>query len=219
MTFNYVPSEYWLERGKIYQKNFRYNKNLKLQEKILEEYLIRNVFTPEEQSISSVLELGCGFGRITKILLNNFHRIINEYLAIDLSPHQIENARKYLHDFDDKITFLNTDIQSLDLADKKYDLVLISEVLLHILPSEIDFVLKKVISLSKKHIINIDWYENVLPLDYKNRATYNFIHEYEELYRKHTQSAKITRVPLKAKKLFRTIDTRQSLFHVILSNK
>ncbi|MGD1837077.1 MAG: class I SAM-dependent methyltransferase [Nitrososphaeraceae archaeon] len=216
MTFTYDPSKYWLERGKIYQKNFRYSKNFRLQEKVLEEYLKKNVFT-SDQNISSVLELGCGFGRITKILLDNFHNV-EEYLAVDLSPHQIENARNYLSDYSNKITFLNKDIQSLDLHDKKYDLVILSEVLLHVLPSEIEFVIEKIISLSKKHVINIDWYEELSPSDYNKKASHNFIHDYESLYKKHSQSSKVTRIPILSKKLFRTINTKQSLFHVNLND-
>jgi cyclopropane fatty-acyl-phospholipid synthase-like methyltransferase len=44
---------------------------------------------------STVLEVGCGFGRITKLLLLDFPNI-KEYLAVDLSPHQIENAKEYI---------------------------------------------------------------------------------------------------------------------------
>ena len=84
---SYNPSEYWHERGKLYKKNFRYDKNKRLQEEFLIDYL--NGITG---SFKSVLELGCGFGRITKLLLTNYNNI-TEYLAIDISPHQIENAK------------------------------------------------------------------------------------------------------------------------------
>ena len=43
-------------------------------------------------SFQTVLELGCGFGRITKLLLTNSDNI-TEYLAVDISPDQIENAK------------------------------------------------------------------------------------------------------------------------------
>ena len=46
-------------------------------------------------SFKSVLELGCGFGRITQLLLTNYNSII-EYLAIDISPDQIDNAKSLL---------------------------------------------------------------------------------------------------------------------------
>jgi ubiquinone/menaquinone biosynthesis C-methylase UbiE len=187
-----------------------------LQEKLLIKHLNDNIFTTQE-SVKSVLELGCGFGRVTKLLLTEFP-VIKEYLAVDLSPHQLENAKKYIGSNNDKITFLLSDIQNLDTNNKKYDLVIISEVLLHIKPDEIDPIIKKIISLSKKHVVNIDWYEDTLPLDYKKRATYNFIHQYEELYKKYTEPSTTTikRIPIRKKNFLSSFDTRQSIFHVIL---
>lgn len=208
---SYNPSEYWHERGKVYKKNFRYDENKRLQEDLLIEYL--NGITG---SFKSVLELGCGFGRITKLLLTNYNNI-NEYLAIDLSPDQIENAKIHLSSLklSDKVKldFMVSDILSLNV-DKKYDLVILSEVLLHILPSEIDSIIKKLLTLSKKHIINIDWYENNPP---RKQAPHNFIHQYEMIYKKYSEpSTTIRRIPIKRKKFLGTFDTKQSIFHVVI---
>ena len=143
----YNPAEYWRERGKVYQKNFRYDKNKRLQE----EFLIAHLNGISEP-FKSVLELGCGFGRITQLLLTNYSNI-TEYLAVDISPDQIENAKSLLSSTklsnnQIKLDFLVSDIQSLKL-DKQYDLVILSEVLLHILPTDIDSIIKKLIALSK----------------------------------------------------------------------
>jgi SAM-dependent methyltransferase len=213
---SYNPSEYWHERGKVYKNNFKYNKNFILQEEFIITYLSENVFTTDEPT-KSVLELGCGYGRVTKLLLTKFPTMIKEYLAVDLSPHQIENAKKYVGSNDDKLIFSVSDIQSFN-TNKKFDLVILSEVLLHVLPSEIDSIIKKIILLSDKHIINIDWYEDSLPRDYKIRATYNFIHQYEAIYKKYTAASTTTikRIPIKRKKFIRTHNTKQSIFHVIL---
>jgi SAM-dependent methyltransferase len=209
---SYNPSEYWHERGKVYKKNFRYDKNKRLQE----EFLITQL-NGISGSFKSVLELGCGFGRITKLLLTNYSNI-NEYLAIDISSDQIENAKTLLSSTklpnELKLDFLVSDIQSLKL-DKEYDLVILSEVLLHILPTEIDSIIKKLISWSKKYIINIDWYEDHPP---RIQARHNFIHQYEALYKKYTEpSTIIKRIPIKRKKkFFGTQDTKQSIFYVII---
>jgi SAM-dependent methyltransferase len=209
---SYNPSEYWHERGKIYKKNFRYDKNKRLQEEFLIAHL-NNI----SGSFKTVLELGCGFGRITQLLLSNYNNI-SEYLAVDISPDQIENAKSLLSSSklpnQVKLDFLVSDIQSLRL-DKEYDLVLLSEVLLHILPEDIDSIIKKLITLSKKHIINIDWYEDNPP---KSQASHNFIHQYETLYKKYTDPSKTTikRIPIKRKKFFGNLDTKQSIFHVLL---
>ena len=165
LTYN--PKHYWTEQGKIYKEQFQYNKKFELQEQMLIDYLKRNVSL---SSSSTVLEVGCGFGRITKLLLLNFPDI-KEYLAVDLSPHQIENAKEYVRPQEIikkegkanlDIKFIVSDIQSLQV-DKKYDLVIASVVLLHVLPSEINEVISKLVNLSNKHIVNIDWYEEKTP--------------------------------------------------------
>ena len=209
---SYNPSEYWRERGKVYKKNFRYDKDKRLQEEFLLTHLsgISGLF-------KSVLELGCGFGRITNLLLINYDNI-TEYLAVDISPDQIENAKTLISSAKlsnkVKLDFLVSDIQSLKL-DKQYDLVILSEVLLHILPTEIDSIVNKLISMTKRHIINIDWYEDQPP---KTQASHNFIHQYESIYKKYTEpSTRIERIPIKRKKkLLGTLDTKQSIFHVII---
>jgi SAM-dependent methyltransferase len=211
---SYNPSEYWHERGKKYKENFRYDKSKHLQE----EFLITHL-NGISGSFKSILELGCGFGRITQLLLTNYSNI-TEYLAVDISPHQIENAKSLLSSTklsnnQVKLDFLVSDIQSLKL-DKEFDLVILSEVLLHILPTEIDSIIKKLITLSKKHIINIDWYAEHPP---RIQARHNFIHQYEELYKKYTEPSTTTikRTPIKRKKkFFGNHDTKQSIFHVIL---
>ena len=209
---SYNPSEYWRERGKVYKKNFRYDKDKRLQEEFLLTHL-----NGISGSFKSVLELGCGFGRITKLLLTNYDNI-TEYLAVDISPDQIENAKTLISSAKlsnkVKLDFIVSDIQSLKL-DKQYDLVILSEVLLHILPTEIDSIVNKLISMTKRHIINIDWYEDQPP---KTQASHNFIHQYESIYKKYTEpSTRIERIPIKRKKkLLGMFDTKQSIFHVII---
>jgi SAM-dependent methyltransferase len=206
---SYVPKEYWLERGKVYKQEFQYNKKFKLQEQMLIDYLKKQV------SFSTVLEVGCGFGRITKLLLSNFPEI-TEYVAVDLSPEQIENAKKYVLGVDKRtaLKFIVSDIQSLEL-DSKYDLVIAPEVLLHILPLEIKNVIARLESWSKRNIINIDWYEEVVP---RKAAPHNFIHQYEEIYRQMPRVARITRIPIIKSGMFSEIDTKQSIFHAELKD-
>jgi SAM-dependent methyltransferase len=201
---SYIPRDYWLQRGKVYKQEFQYNKKFKLQEQTLIEYLRKNI------SFSTVLEVGCGFGRITKILLSNFPEI-KEYVAVDLSPEQIENAKNHIVGVDKRgvLKFIVSDIQSLQL-NSKYDLVLAPEVLLHILPSEINDVIVKLVGWARRHVVNIDWYEEVPP---KRAASHNFIHEYERIYRDLPNISRVVRTPILRKGLISRIDTKQSIFH------
>ena len=206
---SYVPKEYWLERGKLYKQEFQYNKKFKLQEQMLIDYLKKQV------SFSTVLEVGCGFGRITKLLLSNFPEI-TEYVAVDLSPEQIENAKKYVSGVDKRtaLRFIVSDIQSLQL-DSKYDLVIAPEVLLHILPSEIKDVIARLEGWSKRNIVNIDWYEEEVP---RKAAPHNFIHQYEAIYRQMPRVARVTRIPIIKSGMFSKVDTKQSIFHAVLKD-
>ncbi len=146
---SYNPEEYWRERGKIYQSTFQYTDTFRLQERFLLDAL-------RKLSFSSVLEVGCGFGRITKLLLQSYN--IREYTAVDLSHDQIENAKKYVND-QEKVNFVISDIQSFN-SDKKFDLVLAAEVLLHIKPEEIGAIVGKLLSFTNHYFVHVDWSED-----------------------------------------------------------
>ena len=194
----------------MYKQEFRYNKKFMLQEQILVQYLRKNI------SFSTVLEVGCGFGRITKIILSNFPEV-TEYVAVDLSPDQIENARNYVMGSDKRgvLKFIVSDIQSLEM-NLKYDLVIAPEVLLHILPSEIKEVLVKMVGWSRRNVVNIDWYEDVTP---RKAAPHNFIHEYGKIYHDIPGVVEVIRTPIVKKGLLSGIDTKQSIFHVVIKNE
>jgi ubiquinone/menaquinone biosynthesis C-methylase UbiE len=210
MSSSYNPTEFWYELGKTYKEKFEYNKKYKLQEQMIVDYL------KTISSFLSVLEVGCGFGRITKILLSNFPDI-KEYIGIDLSPHQIENAKRYVKQTENRkenTQFIVSDIQSLQI-DKKYDLVLASEVLMHILPSEIEEVMRKLIDISNQHVVNIDWYEKKTPI---KAAAHNFIYQYEKIYQDIPSVMQVNRIPIVKKGLLSKIDVKQSIFHALLRN-
>lgn len=227
---NYVPREYWLEHGRTYQKQFKSNKRYELQEQTLIDYLQRSIFTDFSKSSIAVLEFGCGFGRITKLLLSNFSTSIREYVAVDMSPHQIENAKKYVN-IDDEVKevqkekyralnlkFVVSDLQSFDSEDKKkyFDLVLSCEMLMHIPPSDIQYAVSKLVHMSKKHIINVDWYEKQTPE--KAVAPHNFIHQYEPIYRSIPSVRELYHTQIFKKTFFvlSSVDVKQTIFHALI---
>ena len=199
---SYDPKTYWIEQGKVYRDRFQYNKNYDLQERMLIDYL------KSINPFASVLEVGCGFGRITKLLLLNFPNI-RKYVATDMSEDQIEKAKDYLKNVrkDMSLVFLLSDIQSLKM-DQDYDLVIASEVLMHVLPEEIVSVIEKLVKLSHRDIINIDYYEHPS----RKLATHNFLHRYEEIYRGISSVHDVRRIPIIKNGIFK-IDTKQSIFH------
>jgi len=212
---SYIPQEYWFKHGKTYKEEFQYNKKFELQEKILIDYLKNNLSV---SPFSTVFELGCGFGRITKLLLSNFSNI-TEYVAIDLSPHQIENAKEFVRPILEtkqqnlNLNFMVSSIQSFQIQ-KKYDLVLASEVLMHVLPYEIEDTIRKLVGMSNEHVINIDWYEEP---PHTKAASHNFIHRYEKIYLNLSHVSSVNRIPIiKKGSWLKSVDTKQSIFHALI---
>jgi cyclopropane fatty-acyl-phospholipid synthase-like methyltransferase len=222
---SYIPEDYWLEHGKTYKKDFQYNKKYQLQEQTLIRYLETNIF--HDISISSrvsVLEFGCGFGRITKLILSCFSDFIKEYVAVDISPHQIENAKDYLRSdglikekYSSIVKFIVSDVQSFESKEKEkyYDLVLSCEMLMHIPPSKIQDVMSKLVNMSKTNVVNIDWYEKETP---RKVASHNFVHQYENSYKSMPLVKEVYQTPIFKKGLFSDINIKQTIFLAIVHN-
>jgi len=67
---------------------------------------------------------------------------------------------------------------------KKFDIVLASEVLLHVPPQEIQFVINQLLEITKYHFIHIDFNSEYKP---KFILPHNFAHKYIEIYKKKTK--------------------------------
>lgn len=200
----YDPREYWLARGKVYKEQFRRDPEKQLQEAMLLNYL------KDIASFETVLEVGCGFGRISDIILSNFPDV-QEYVAADMSPDQLENARNYVTS--DKILFIEADIQSLSIQ-KKHDLVISVDVLMHVFPKDIDQVMTKLVDVSRMHVVNVDYFEDSQP---EQLASHNFMHQYEEIYKSLSSITSVTRVPIVKRRVFSLLDSRQSIFHATVA--
>ncbi len=163
---------YWTQEGKGYFTNYS-----KLDESIIRKYdtqanLIIKFLS--DLKFSSVCEAGCGFGRVTKKIIDNFNITKDRYLAFDLSEDQINNARELVGD---KAQFTVSTINDLN-TNQKYDLVLASEVLMHIPHEHIESNISKLVDISSKYIVNIDWKET----DSRKSSFVNFAHDYKKLY-------------------------------------
>lgn len=191
----YKPEKYWLKRGKVYRKRFQSSESTQKQEKKLIEVL--NQFTFE-----TVLEFGCGFGRISKLLLDNFP--IKKYNAFDLSPHQINYASKLCEKFSNA-SFEVKQIQDFK-SDKKFDLVIGAEVLMHILPIEIDDVVNKLVGFTEHHMVNVDGYVDIPPQK-RIPNPHDFLHQYKKIYEKIPTVKSVERTPF---------NDKGSIFHAIM---
>jgi len=172
--------EFWINEGR---KNPICNTNTypyKTQESQLLDIL-------KKLDFDSVFEIGCGWGRITKLIQDNFD--IKTHHACDVSL-----ERTKLVNLEGVIT---KPFQSIKF-DRKYDLVIAIEVLMHIPPEEIKTFIEKTYDISNKHIVTLDYYpkgERFTLFD-----PFNFIHEYPELF--------------KGKVNHKYISESQSIFHI-----
>jgi len=179
--FKYNPREYWLKRGEVFFDEKLYDKQeYRSQEKTLLQYLLRLNF-------SSVFEFGCGFERITRLLLDNFD--VKEYLATEYSPDLLEHAKNLTSKFKN-IQFKRGLIQDIKI-EKKYDLVLGVEVLMHVKPIDIKYVIQKLVSMSNEHVVNVDFYTEPKP---KILARHNFVHNYGQIYKEINSVVNVNKV-------------------------
>jgi SAM-dependent methyltransferase len=127
----------------------------------------------------SVLELGIGTGRMSKIMLEIFPNI-QIYNAVDINfyPIKINNIGVYNADVADETFFENI---NAFYSGRRWDFVLASEVFMHIKPEDIERVIKSVKNLLAPNgtILNIDWSVQA-PQEHSNWC---YIHDYDKLYR------------------------------------
>lgn len=118
----------------------------------------------------SALEIGCGLGRITIMLAG----MVNDLTAIDIGSDQAAVTSKRVP----SASVEQSSIQDYEPG-QQWDLVLASEVLMHIPPAEIQAACDKLKALSRKWIVTIDWTE---PLGRKPIAEWNWLHDYSALF-------------------------------------
>ena len=168
LNSSYYEQEWKDIKGVNYYNDFKWTPVFQRQETKFREYLKR-------LSARSVLEFGSGFGRMSKIVLEELDPLV--YIGVDVSPHQIANAAKFLNADWVNVAFIQGNILTYQ-DDRHYDLVLASELLLHILPDDIERAVAQMVRYSKRDIIHIDWAR-----DYE-KSSWCFIHDYYDLFTK-----------------------------------
>lgn len=168
----YDFKNYWSKEGEQYFNNYsNMSKDIMIRYETQADLIIKFL---SDLDFNSVCEAGCGFGRITKRILDKFDISKENYLAFDLSSDQIHKTRELIGD---RAEIKNCTIEEVD-SSRKYDLVLASEVLMHIPHENIKSNISKLIDLSSKYVINIDWKET----DSRKSSFCNFAHNYTKLY-------------------------------------
>jgi SAM-dependent methyltransferase len=170
MRSRFDQGEYWRQRGPGYVDEFsdmgpELRSVFAEQEATLRAALVDSGVTEAR----SVLEIGCGFGRVTAIV-RSLMPDIDRYLALDISEGQIASARRYLGERDVELPeFQVADFRGRDLSET-FDLVIVSEVFLHFPPDEIEAALHKAQRLAARFLVHID------PINAPSRSLYTKVH-------------------------------------------
>jgi SAM-dependent methyltransferase len=124
----------------------------------------------------SVFEAGCGFGRLSGFFATWYPEVA--YHAIDVGSRQLESARR----FHPQGTFERADLLTYEPV-RWYDLVLTSEVLMHVRPPDLVAAFRQLVRLTAPagRIVVVEWVPipGMVPAEV---AYWNFPHDYERLF-------------------------------------
>jgi SAM-dependent methyltransferase len=186
VSASFNVNQYWLERGKSYMQETRTPREFhRLQERFLLDVL-RNGGV----RMRSVLEIGCGFGRITRLLAETWPEA--QIMALDLSPEQLVNARRHCG-AKPQIRFEQFDFYSgLPFPGGNYDTALAIEVFLHHPPEMVGQLLKQLSDVAQS-IVSIDWSEEWTgPL-----PEHVWLHDYPKMLAEAGMRSAVFRLPQK----------------------
>jgi SAM-dependent methyltransferase len=142
----------------------------------------------------SVLEIGVGGGRITNLL--HEMRPKSKYTGIDLGQVQLDTGRKIWPEGE----FEQVAIEDFDPGDRQWELVITSEVLMHVKPDRIATAVANVLRSARRHAVMVEW--DAAPEELERPiAPWNFPHDYRALLGDATIASE-------------TRTDRQTIFHV-----
>lgn len=121
--------------------------------------------------VSSILEVGCGDGRIGKLLTTRWPSA--EYVGLDISHTLIAEARRTLPE---DAVLVEADLYDLE-TEEKADLVVAVELLMFLPPDRVEDAVLRLAGWSGRHVYTVDW---DVPLT-KTIAPGQYLHDYEAL--------------------------------------
>ena len=192
--------EYWVNTGARYRDEFRPGPAYDAQEAALVDVL-------GGISFDSVLEIGCGFGRLTRLVAERFKPA--RYIATDLNAEMTRQAFKHAGAAlpgDAVFQRLELDELSQMLAEEnveeidklRADLVLAGEVLMHRRPDQVERDVDALAALASNYVVTVDWH---MGDPYEAEGCY--VHDYEALFAPYGAVIR-TDVPAARQAIFRT---------------
>lgn len=147
-----------------------------------ERKLLQKIFDSAGDEIVSILDIPCGYGRFTELLLKKSHNLT----SADVSFPMVLTARKYSSSPDSSHRFLVGDIRHLPLRDNSFDCVVTIRLFQHILNSSTRFQILQELHRVARKIVIISFYR------------YNLLHRIERWVRCRIKNVnkKISMLPL-----------------------
>jgi trans-aconitate methyltransferase len=161
----YDPVHYWQTRGETYEAKFRAERYRDQEAALIE--TLEALPTPR-----SVLEVGCGFGRIGALVRDLWPDA--RYMGLDLSPVMLASARERLPDGE----FRESALADFRPGFRRWDVVLAVEFLMHVPPGDIEAAVGRLLGLARRAVVSCDW---TIPAR-RSPAGHNFLHDYHALY-------------------------------------
>lgn len=175
-----MSEKYWIERGKTYLEGFT-KKSLiqRIRYWTQEQVIVGALNQIKKKEVRAVLDAGCGFGRITRILCDVFP--YSRIFGVDISDSQLKEAEKRLP----RVTFWNRSIiRSRGIIPNQ--LTVCVEVLMHIEPKEIKKAVKYLTKSNMGYIVTVDWWtEEEVDIWAAKETGFCYLHDYTELFSAH----------------------------------
>lgn len=162
----YVPEQFWQDAGRLDWHIDREWSPAHVEQAAV----IRDVLA--DLDWTTVLDVGCGPARLGRII----HEIRPDvrYTGLDISDKALEVARHYLPDAE----LIQGSIVDIDLGKRTWDLVITSEVLMHIEPIHIEAVIAKLQRIGSR-VLAVEWVIRGAPPE--RIAGWNWAHDYTAL--------------------------------------
>ena len=191
----YKPQEYWENRANTYLKK----EFLRMPRNFFYTIILKNVLTREINNIypNSVLEVGCGPGR----LIDLYENIENIY-CVDFSKTMLTRAEEKAKKLGfNKINFANMSCQNLKFTNNYFNLVLTSNVLLHIPPEDINNAISEITRVTNRYILLVEFYNKNIKKE--ETTSWVFHHDYPKLFKENNlKIIKSYNIPFFSQKCF-----------------
>lgn len=129
---------------------------------------------------TSVLDVGCGYGRYLLALRTGMK--LEKLAGVDISPTMIDTARHYLKDHPD-IDLHVASATALPVKHASFDALITYSMMIHLRPDEADAFIEEAKRVGRRWAVFLESSNN--PGKPWLNPPYYFAHEYEDLFRRH----------------------------------